>query len=234
MDHTEALVEQYLLRRGFSDVIFEPDGNVTPDFLVNQRIAVEVRRLDQNRQTAGGTRSLEMEAAPLGKMIERVLRGIGRSKPGPSWFVLYSFGRPLPKLKHLEAALRERLLQFATDPEGADRHVQIDRNFSVRLARASRAFEDLFVLGGSSDDDSGGFVVDEIARNLQIAFSQKAPKVAAARHKYDEWWFVLVDYIGYGLSEEDRRQLKALVKNTGPWDRVVLINPVDPECSVEL
>ena len=234
MDHTEALVERYLLRRGFTDVVFEPDGNVTPDFLVNGRIAIEVRRLDQNRQTEGGTRSLEMEAVPLGKMIGRVLKTIGRPKPGPSWFVFYSFGRPLPKLKQLEVSLREHLIQFSSDPDAASRQLQIGRNVSVRLARSSRVFDDLFVLGGSSDDDSGGFVVSEIVRNLAIAFSQKAPKVAALRHKYGEWWFVLVDYIGYGLNEDDRRQLKELVSVTGPWDRVVLISPVDPDSAVEL
>jgi len=44
MDSSERIVYEYLSSQGFSDVAYEPDGNVPPDFLLNGRIAVEVRR----------------------------------------------------------------------------------------------------------------------------------------------------------------------------------------------
>jgi len=43
MDASEKLVAKYLAHRGYMDVIYEPDGNVPPDFLVNGCIAIEVR-----------------------------------------------------------------------------------------------------------------------------------------------------------------------------------------------
>jgi len=45
MDRSETVGMHHLLFRGHSDVIYEPDGNVPPDFLVEGRSAVEVRRL---------------------------------------------------------------------------------------------------------------------------------------------------------------------------------------------
>ena len=40
MDGSEEVVYQYLAARGFTDVVYEPDGQVPPDFLVNGRIAI--------------------------------------------------------------------------------------------------------------------------------------------------------------------------------------------------
>jgi len=48
MDSSETLAKEYLRFLGYTDIIYEPDGNIPPDFLVNGRIAVEVRRLNQN------------------------------------------------------------------------------------------------------------------------------------------------------------------------------------------
>jgi hypothetical protein len=49
--------------RGFNNVVFHPDGrNSPPDFLISGGIAVEVRRLNQNKESAGGARGLEVSA----------------------------------------------------------------------------------------------------------------------------------------------------------------------------
>jgi len=42
MKQEEKWVEEYLTHRGFRDIVYEPDGNVPPDFLVNGKIANEV------------------------------------------------------------------------------------------------------------------------------------------------------------------------------------------------
>ena len=64
---SEALVETYLKGLGQIDVHYELDGNVPPDFLVDGRIAVEVRRLNQNHDggSGSGPRGLEEAAIPL-------------------------------------------------------------------------------------------------------------------------------------------------------------------------
>jgi hypothetical protein len=62
MDEAEAHIHKYLAHRGFVDIKHEPDGNVPPDFLVNDRIAVEVRRLIQHEDSAGRPRGLSENA----------------------------------------------------------------------------------------------------------------------------------------------------------------------------
>ena len=46
MNNDEKRVQEYLISKGFNNIIFEPDGNVPPDFVVNTNIAIEARRLN--------------------------------------------------------------------------------------------------------------------------------------------------------------------------------------------
>jgi len=57
----ERIAFEHLRQRGVDaqDIEFEPDGNVTPDFLVRGEVAVEVRRLNQHGQTPDGPRGVQ-------------------------------------------------------------------------------------------------------------------------------------------------------------------------------
>jgi hypothetical protein len=44
-----------------------------------------------------------------------------------------------------------------------------------------------------------------------------------------------VDHIGYGvLDESDREYLQPLIQIEHQWDKIVLINPIDPTKGLEL
>jgi len=77
-------------------------------------------------------------------------------------------------------------------------------------------------------------VLSEVNRNLRIVLSEKSHKITPVRGKYPEWWLALVDYIGHGLCAGEREQLRALVTVEEPWDRVVLVNPLEPSQGFEL
>ena len=77
MDKSEEVANSYLVHLGFESIVFEPDGNVPPDFLVDARIAVEVRRLNQNEVTESGFQSLEEVAIPLQMRIGKLLASLG-------------------------------------------------------------------------------------------------------------------------------------------------------------
>jgi hypothetical protein len=90
----------------------------------------------------------------------------------------------------------------------------------LSFTRASKVHPQLFVLGGSSDHDSGGFVVSEIAENLRICIAERSAKVAKVRNRYPEWWLALEDSIGYGvLDEDDRKHLRELIRHEDHWWR---------------
>jgi hypothetical protein len=237
MNPAERIAEKYLQHVGYELVEFEPDGNVTPDFLVNKRIAVEVRRLNQNHQDASGnTRGLEETAIPLVQKFERLLKSLGPSANGETWFAAIDFSRPMEPWSALRPKLEAVLHDFMLDPSRKQRTVHVSGSVELDLIRASKDHGCTFILGGYSDGDSGGWVMSEVQRNLRICIADKEKKVAPHRHKYPEWWLLLVDHIDYGMEEEDRLVFKeSIMPNIQhSFDKIIFVNPLDHRYGFEV
>jgi len=235
MDTSERTVEQYLMSLSIGRVEYEPDGNVPPDFLVDSRIAVEVRRLNQNEELDGGYRGLEVTAKPLDAIVTKIL-GESGPPPGPnSWFVLYTAWRPLPPWKSIEAMLRSAVHEFREQLDNPPAEMRLARGLRLRFLPASERHETLLVLGGSTDHDSGGFVVAELIRNLRFCIPEKDEKIAKYRHKYPEWWLAFEDRIGYGaLDESDVSALRRELAVSHQFQRVLLVNPLAAHRAIEI
>lgn len=226
VDTSEALVERYLRSLGFLDVVYEPDGNVPPDFLVEGRIAVEVRRLNQNvRREDGRPEGLEEAFIPFWQKMYRYLPTVAPSVDGESWYVSLDMRRPLESWKHLEPRLRRALLDFMRSPRERQGKVAVSEHLRVSFSRAGRAYDGFFALGAGTDRESGGWVLSEVHRNLQICSTEKEHKIAPYRAKYLDWWLILPDHIGYAMSASDHQHFRSLPPITHTWSRLVLINP---------
>jgi hypothetical protein len=101
MNNDEQIVERYLNSLGMGEVVHEPDGKVPPDFLVDGRIAVEVRRLNQHYEADGKLRGLEQDSISLRQSLENLLSEFEASNISSSWFVCFSFRRPIPRWRAL-------------------------------------------------------------------------------------------------------------------------------------
>lgn len=223
---SEKLAQVYLSSRGLAPIVYEPDGNVPPDFLVDGRIAVEVRRLNQHEVTeTGEKRGLETTRFALHAMMRGVVQSLGPPKQGKSWFVNYEFSRPLPPLAQLRRRVRE-LLTAVRDGELSENEFAISERLKIDFLPSTIAFPLHFIVGGSADEDSGGWLVSELERNIKICLDEKGKKIAPLRPKYPEWWLILVDFIGYGAKEP--------IEIAHEWDKLILLNPLDPAQGVEL
>lgn len=101
MDDTEKIVRSHLAHQGFTDIIYEPDGNVPPDFLLNGAIAVEVRRLNQHFNTGSIMEGLEVVARSQWDKLKNLLRSLGPPDDCRCWFVMQDFGRPMEDWRSL-------------------------------------------------------------------------------------------------------------------------------------
>jgi hypothetical protein len=77
-------------------------------------------------------------------------------------------------------------------------------------------------------------VLSEVHRNLEICITEKERKVAPYRSKYSEWWLVLPDHISLGFNQRDIRDFAAMPPLEHSWQKVVLVNPLDPMDAVEV
>jgi hypothetical protein len=237
MDGTEKIANDYLVHLGqFEGIVYEPDGNIPPDFLLNGRIAVEVRRLNQNERTASGLRGLEGTAIQLRMRIGRLLASLGPAKSGATWYVHCRFRRPVPAWDVLRPALRQRLSAFRDHINSDDRPtaITIHDGVELKLFRASTAHAAAFVPGGCSDDDAGGFVFEETQSNVRLCIEETTRKIARVRDKYPEWWLILVDRIGYGVDDCDRQMFREHLGIQHNWDKVILLNPLDHRSAFEI
>ena len=234
VDRTETIAQRHLISRGFTDIVFEPDGNVPPDFLVDGHIAIEVRRLNQNWTGASGYEGLEQVIFPLRSLFERVLPSLGPPDAAESWFVIYTFRRPLPPWKQLEAVIRGALVGLSGGALAQARKLQVLPNLRLEVIRASKVHATKFLLGGFMDRDSGGFVVSEMDRNIKICVGEKTGKVAPVRSKYPHWWLVLIDHVAHSLSAQDHEHLRAILGEQSEWDKLIIVNPENPTQGFDL
>lgn len=235
MNRSEQLANAYLRGLGFHDIVYEPDGNVPPDFLVDKKIAVEVRQLNQNQITDSGYQGLDEVGIPLSMKFKNLLTSFGPAGSGPSWFVRYTFRRPVPPWTQLQKSVSEQLAEFRKNQSVQSlAKITITETFKLTLIRATDPHPSLFVFGGDSDNDSGGWVLSETLKNLRICIEEKTKKIERVRGKYEEWWLVLIDYIGYGVDECDRGVYRKHLGIDHNWNKVVLVNPLNPCSAFEL
>jgi hypothetical protein len=232
MDKAEALAEQYLKSCEFTSIVYEPDGNVPPDFLCEGSVAVEVRRLNQSFDNGNARRGLSETEIPLSQHIRKLLSTFGPPLQNHSWFVYYRFSRPLPKWRTLEPLIIRELQGFIANPVPFDR--KLIPEFELKVFAASKVHGDYFILGGYSDGQSDGWVVGEMLENLKHGIAEKTRKIASYRNRYHTWWLVFVDLIAYGMDAFDQRALRKELNINHTFDKVIIIDPNDPRRSFEL
>jgi len=230
MNDDEKLARSFFVHQGFKRIDYEPEGgSKPPDFLLEGRIAVEVRRLNQHEPvTPPGARprGLEEDAIPLWTNIRDLLPSFGPPRD-VSWAVSVDFGRPVPKWDELKRALTQRLHAFQNDPAPRPIAIQLFPSLEIELIRVGGRHRHFFFMGAEGDDDSGGLVTAELVRNLRICIDEKTKKVAGIRSRYPEWWLVLVDRIHYGEPEPIRTP-------EHNWDKILALSPLDPALACEL
>jgi hypothetical protein len=225
LNRDEEVAAQYLSHIGFNTIQYEPDGNVPPDFLCDGRVAVEVRRLNQTFDAGKGAKGLEEVDIPLREKIRKLLPSLGPPTRGQCWFVFYSFRRPVPKWKVLRSQLEMALKSFMNLENPAEVVFELADRFEVHIFPSSHKLDTFFIFGGSSDDESGGWVLAEMNKNVRLCVAEKTEKISKFRTRYKEWWLILIDLIGYGLDESDQSLFRDQVAIAHSFDKVILIDP---------
>lgn len=81
---------------------------------------------------------------------------------------------------------------------------------------------------------SGGFILSELNRNIRICVAEKTQKIARVRGRYPCWWLLLVDHIAFGSSDSDREHLRQLLRVDHSWDKIIVVNSLEPTQGYEL
>ncbi len=224
MDQAESRVRDYLEHIGITDIKYEPDGNVPPDFLIEGQIAVEVRRLNQNTKPINGRfEGLEQDFQRISGRIEKIASRINPRINNESWFLIIEFKRPIEEWKLVKNEIRKKLKNFSESPDRKDDSIISVPSIKIELIRASWVYEKFFVMGGIIDFDSGGWVVSEMKRNIDICMRDKEQKIKGYYHNYPNWWLILIDQISNGLSKHEQNELRHYCNKETVFDKIIIV-----------
>ncbi len=227
MDESEVLVDRYLNNLGHSPT-YEPDGNIPPDFLLEDgKTAIEVRRLNQNFNDGQASKGLEEVSISLDQKMKELLNGRGPPTERVAWTVSYKFHRPLPEWKTIKREVEAAIAGFDANPKQRTDWVSVVENFHIKFLRNTSAQTKKYCFRPGLDFDRGGFTVSEIIDNLELCVAEKTQKVSPYRAKYPNWWLIFVDHIGRSLSEYDKKQLSDAYSRPNAWDKIILIDTMD-------
>ncbi len=123
------------------------------------RIAIAVRRLNENELTdSGGFRGVETDRISTGDKFSALLRSLGPSKSGTSWFVGCKLKRPIRRWETVKDDLRKKLEEFRDDEDRQKVSVlKIAEGFqAIIVHQVSSAHPTCFVFAGCNDKDVGG------------------------------------------------------------------------------
>ena len=233
MNREERITEAYLKSLGFKNVIFEPDGNIPPDFSIDGRIAVEVRRLNQQFFRKDEAQGLEEGRLPLFKLLQSCLSEFNSEYKGDSYWVSIRFRRPIGKGPTVKKAIRGALTGFLSKPLRLPCDIKVTNSICFHIFSSLPVKGRVFRFAGGIDIESGGFVLAEFKKNFDHCVKEKTEKIKDYYAKYASWWLVLVDKIAYVFDQSEKEQIKSMVNISPPWDKVIVLDSLNANNALE-
>jgi hypothetical protein len=221
----EKVVIDSLSIQGYKNLEHEPDGNIPPDILINNKIAVEVRRLNQKEKLGKG---IEQDNYRLHSIINDVLKSESNLDHKNSVFISHRFKRPIPSKKKIISNLKSLLADYKAAGTLTSKD-NLEDSISFELFESNTTLKNEFEIAIVSDSDSGGFTVPLIIENIKLAIIEKEGKISKIKDKYPEWWLALVDTVGYGIRPDELETIKQHLRVKTTFKRLLIISPMSPE-----
>lgn len=242
----ERWARKWLESQGYSNI--ERIKDDPPDYVVDDKYAIEVRRLNLKIRQGEGE---ETSRISLRRTIEKALIEIGSFTNDQSWVVdcEYDFSRPLPKEKIIKKQIREVLLlltqsrddefisEFGSKYLDYHKHAhELDSLGALHLCltcgiclelQAISAQPARFVLQNVSDGE-GVLVLPELEKNIEAAIREKSERIRGRENNFSAWWLILIDHIGCvpnsGITQTELEELQEEIRAQSPWSRVIIVS----------
>ncbi len=226
MKKEEQIIFDYLESCGFTDIEYEPDGNIPPDFALNKEIGVEVRTLNQNYFKHSDIIGIEQADFRLQRGIKGVLEEFSMKRSVNCYWIALQFKRPIGNLKTIKNLTKKELQTFLRMRPNTPYEINISSNIQLTIANGERKNRQRFRIGLVSDFDSGGWIIPLYIENINHCIEEKTRKIQAYQPNYKKWWLILVDYL-YGISNIDIPEVISNINMTNEWERVIIVNPAN-------
>ena len=238
----ERIAREWLKQQGHTNIEW-PDED-PPDFVVDGKYAVEVRRMNPIIEIDGQKKGEEELRIRLFDAVKRVLDSFGPPVNGKGFYVdgMYDYSQLLlPQSKALGQEIKEALQPFHDEVLKPDQfspcllpsQLKLKCGICLNLRRGCPK-SSMFALWHVSDG-KGWRVLSEVRKSLQHCIDEKCAKASRKEKDYPghEWWLLLVDRIlGISIQSLSEPALESLHKEIQvhkPFSRVFVISPENLE-----
>ncbi|MGY5351118.1 hypothetical protein ACXGQW_00855 [Wenyingzhuangia sp. IMCC45533] len=220
MKQEEKIAKNYFNSIGFEKIIFEPKGQRTPDFELNNKIAVEVRRLNIFKNEI----PLEKIQFNIIPKIRKQIENFGNINYNKSAFVGITYSRPLNYNIKIKKKISS-ILEYHSSRMNESHSYEINNNLKLDIFPSEHKLKSKYFIGASNDLDNWVFVLSEIIKSLKQIIPEKYEKILTFKSEYNNWWLALIDNIGYGIVENELVELSKKINFDLMFDRILIISP---------
>ena len=234
MNLDESIAHDMLSAIGYTNIQHEPDGNNPPDFLVDNRIAVEVRRLNENFFNSSKPEGLEQLHLAIDRFFTKEINRGERNNENANWVIEVFYQRPL----HLNRSKKRDVKNWLSDfkwgrtKERKKTFESNDGHLSVQLIPVQSSSRKFFIPGVFVDYDSGGWVSEVLKENLEFCINEKEEKIYRVKDRYETWFLILIDYIGFLYAppiDEIKESLDEFLSkydlSASEFSQIILVDP---------
>lgn len=234
----ERRAKGWLESQGYTDIRdLSKERKDPPDFVVENRIAVEVRRLTDANATKGKGSGIDK---PLEDIISKILEEAGEPPGGHNvyvWSGLLDDELPPPKVtkKQVKQAVDEytKILSEVFSQSGGNpvkERTQLEcGKFSHHFCPRPTSETGKFVLMQATTA-MGRQVGAESIDDINRCIVEKTTRIKDRICLYPKWWLVLVDrefLTPLKWDQDEWQQIRNSLVETDPWSRVVVIGWMD-------
>lgn len=233
MKKEEIIVKEFLIYKGYYPIEFEPLGkSKSLDFLINNKIGVEVRRLNQYMNIDGIIEPIEKLEHKIESQFEKILDELNDPKLSFSIAVLLEYKRPLSPTKQFQKELKDSIV-LSTQLQNFNANIQFSKNLAYSLFLKEKS-DKTYELRGVLDKDRGGAIQDIRYEALKFSINEKSKKLNHLKDEFSELWLILVDDISQRIDKMVRLDLKRYPLINSIFDRIILISKIDKKVWVDL
>ena len=219
----EIRAKKYLQTLEYTYVEYEPLGNVTPDFLLDKKIAVEVRRLNRNYIKDKNLISIENLEIHLIKSVKKLIETFKCNPYSNSSHISITLSKPASAQDIIGINKRvKRILKKHSNKISKEKSYHICDFLSLRFTPVAKESK-IYTYTECNEDSL--WIIHALHKHIQEVINEKNKKIEKNFSLYEEWWLLLVDSIVYGLDNEDFEKLKQIQLNKHKFTKVIILSP---------
>ena len=243
----ELRAQQWLESQGYTDILDLSIANLDPpDFVVNNRIGVEVRRLSWMTDTNRHNQAAEELEKPLEAMISTILEEAGEPPGGYNVYLSCNLLRDtLPQAevtKKLVGQAVDEFVDILSDALQSGKSpvhwwTQLECGLSIHFASVLTSGTGKFTLDQVEAATAlRGWVDGDSIDNINRCIMDKTDKIKDIVHLCPVWWLVLVDHNVFtpGSWEDEWQTIRNGLVATNPWSRIVVLSWIHPLSHVDV